>query len=310
MLGIQEIASYLPEKKISNYDKKKQFALEDDFIENKIGVRRHGIKEDYQKASDLCVEAYSKLINKLAIKKEEIDCCIVVTQNPDYKIPHTSAIVHGKLELSSQCACFDVSLGCSGYVYGLSIIMSFMKSNQLKKGILFTADPYSEIVDIEDKNTCLLFGDAASVTYITEEGKLIPKDFSFGTSGKDYKELLCKDKLFMNGRAVFNFTATIVPNHIREFLKKNLLQETDIDQYIFHQGSKYIVDTIRKRLQIIEDKVPFDIYDYGNTISSSIPIILEKEIYKNKSKTIVISGFGVGLSWASAILEISKLQGE
>lgn len=115
---------------------------------------------------------------------------------------------------------------------------------------------------------------------------MIPKDFSFGTSGKDYKELLCKDKLFMNGRAVFNFTATIVPNHIREFLKKNLLQETDIDQYIFHQGSKYIVDTIRKRLQIIEDKVPFDIYDYGNTISSSIPIILEKRYIKIKVKLL------------------------
>lgn len=305
MLGIKQIASYIPQKKISNYDKKEQFVLDDDFIENKIGVRAHALKEKDEKASDLCVKAFENLLTKQKINKEGIDCCVVVTQNPDFNIPHTSAIVHGKLGLSQECACFDISLGCSGYVYGLSNIISFMKNNSLKEGLLFTADPYSEIVDCDDKNTALLFGDGATVTYITEDGIYIPKAFSFGTNGKDWKELVCQDKLYMNGRAVFNFTVTTIPKHIQNLLEKYGLEDSHIDKYIFHQGSKYIVDTIRKRLKIDETKVPFDMFEYGNTISSSIPIILEKEIKSEELKRLVISGFGVGLSWGSAIIEKS-----
>lgn len=303
MLGIKEIASYLPEKRVSNYDKKIKFELDDDFIENKIGVKSHSLKEENEKSSDLCVKAFDNLIKKIDIDIESIDCCIVVTQNPDFNIPHTSAIVHGKLGLLNKCACFDISLGCSGYVYGLSNILAFMKNNGLKNGLLFTSDPYSDIIDKEDKNTALIFGDGSTVTYISEDAIFVPQDFSFGTNGSSYKELICEDKLYMNGRAVFNFTATIIPTHIQELLKKNELNDNNIDKYVLHQGSKYIVDTIRKRLKVDESKVPFDMYEYGNTISSSIPIILEKEIRNIKNNIIVVSGFGVGLSWASSILK-------
>ena len=303
MLGIKEIASYLPEKRVSNYDKKIKFELDDDFIENKIGVKSHSLKEENEKSSDLCVKAFDNLIKKIDIDIESIDCCVVVTQNPDFNIPHTSAIVHGKLGLLNKCACFDISLGCSGYVYGLSNILAFMKNNGLKNGLLFTSDPYSDIIDKEDKNTALIFGDGSTVTYISEDAIFVPQDFSFGTNGSSYKELICEDKLYMNGRAVFNFTATIIPTHIQELLKKNELNDNNIDKYVLHQGSKYIVDTIRKRLKVDESKVPFDMYEYGNTISSSIPIILEKEIRNIKNNIIVVSGFGVGLSWASSILK-------
>lgn len=303
MLGIKYIASYLPKTKISNYDKKEKFGLDDKFIETKLGVKSQCIKEATEKASDLCVKAYANLLKKHEIDTDIVDCCIVVTQNPDYKLPHTSAIVHGKLNLSQNCACFDINLGCSGYIYGLSNILSFMQSNDLKNGLLFTADPYSEIVDPEDRDTALIFGDGATVTYISDKGKFMPKSFSFGTNGSSYKELICENKLYMNGRAVYNFAATTIPKHIQELLKKNNLDDSDIDKYILHQGSKFIVDTIRMRLKVDKSKVPFDMYEYGNTISSSIPIILEKELNNNDNKTIILSGFGVGLSWASAILE-------
>jgi len=302
MLGIKQIASYLPERKKSNYDKKEKFALDDDFIENKIGVKYHCVKEDDEKASDLSVKAFENLLKKIDIEKENIDCCVVVTQNPDYNIPHTSAVVHGKLELSMNCACYDISLGCSGYVYGLSNILAFMKSNGLKHGLLFTADPYSEIIDHEDKNTDLIFGDGATVTYISENALYIPTSFKFGTNGKDYKEILCDDKLYMNGRAVFSFTATMIPKHIQSLLVENDLDDSDIDKYILHQGSKYIVDTIRKRLKVDVSKVPFDMYEYGNTVSSAVPIILEKEL-DNNHKRLLLSAYGIGLSWASAIIE-------
>jgi 3-oxoacyl-[acyl-carrier-protein] synthase-3 len=306
MLGIKEIASYLPQKKVSNYDKKEKFELDDDFIENKIGVKYHVVKDKDFKSSDMCVKAFENLQKKLDIKLEEIECCIVVTQNPDFNIPHTSAIVHGKLGLSESCAAFDISLGCSGYVYALSNIIAFMKYNNMKKGLLFTSDQYSDIVDENDKNTALLFGDAATVTYISDDPIFLPIDFSFGTNGKDYKELICKENLYMNGRAVFSFTATTAPKHIKALLEKNNLTDDDIQKYYLHQGSKYIVDTIRKRLNVNEDKVPFDMAEYGNTVSSSIPIILEKEmLHLNKGK-VILSAFGVGLSWASAIIEKIK----
>lgn len=305
MLGIKEIGSYLPEKRVSNYDKKEKFDLDDDFIENKIGVKYHTLKESDEKASDLCVKAFENLQTKISLQKEEIDCLIVVTQNPDYNIPHTSAIVHGKLELSQDCACFDISLGCSGYIYGLSNILAFMKSNGLKSGLLFTADPYSDIIDHDDKNTDLIFGDGATVTYISENALYSPKDFSFGTNGKAYKEILCDENLYMNGRAVFNFTATTIPKHIQKLLTKHDLEDKDIDKYILHQGSKYIVDTIRKRLKIDVNKVPFDIAEYGNTVSSAIPMIFEKELH-HKHKRLLLSAYGIGLSWGSTILESTK----
>lgn len=306
MLGIEDIASYIPVITKSNYDLKEKFEIDDDFIENKIGVKFHALKDKGFASSDMCVKAFENLQVKSGISVEDIDCCIVVTQNPDFNIPHTSAIVHGKLGLPDACAAFDISLGCSGYVYGLSNILAFIKNNGMKKGLLFTSDQYSDIVDEEDKNTALLFGDAATVTLISDNATLIPIDFAFGTNGKEYKELMCEDKLYMNGRAVFSFTATTAPKHISALLEKNNLSDEDIEKYFLHQGSKYIVDTIRKRLKVGEEKVPFDMAEYGNTISSSIPIMLEKEMMEETKGKMVLSAFGVGLSWASAIIEKIK----
>ena len=134
----------------------------------------------------------------------------------------------------------------------------------------------------------------------------MPIDFSFGTNGKDHAELTCQDKLYMNGRAVFSFTATTAPKHIQALLEKNNMSDEDIEKYYLHQGSKYIVDTIRKRLKVDECKVLFDMAEYGNTVSSSIPIILAKEMNGLPKGKIVLSAFGVGLSWASAIIEKIK----
>lgn len=303
MLGLKTIASYLPEKKVSNYDRKEKFEIDDNFIENKIGIKYNTIKEKDERASDLCLKAFQNLLKKVDFNKDEIDCCVVITQNPDYKMPATAAIVHGKLDLSENCGCFDIALGCSGYIYGLSSIISFMESNKMSNGLLFTSDPFSDIVNKEDKSTALLFGDGSTVTLITNDGDWFPVDYSFGTRGSGYQEILCEDKFYMNGRSVFEFVATTIPTHLKKFLSKNNFEDKDIDKYILHQGSKYIIDTITKRLGVESSKVPFDIYEYGNTISSSIPLILEKEFNKSENNRIVLSGFGVGLSWGSVICE-------
>lgn len=303
MIGIQEIASFIPENRRPNSDLKEKFEIDDTFISEKIGISKVSIKDPKDEASDLCVKAFRNLEKKINIVPDTIECLFVVTQNPDYNIPHTSAIVHGKLDLPESCACFDISLGCSGYVYGLSVIKSFMIQNQMKNGLLFTADPYSKIINKEDKNTSILFGDGASVTLISSNPIVQIGNFTFGTIGKDYENLICQDdKLFMNGRAIFNFAARYIPKDIPDLLRKNNLEMDDIDLFIFHQGSKYIVDTITKRLKLDKSKVPFKIDEYGNTISSSIPILLEDELHNPKIKNMVVSGFGVGLSWSSAVI--------
>jgi len=303
-IGIEAIASFIPENKVSNYSRKLQFSIDDHFIDQKIGIRSIALKDNNDEASDLCVKAYRNLAGKIDLNKSDIEVLIVITQNPDTNIPHASAIVHGKLKLPERCACFDVSLGCSGFVYGLSIIKSFMMENHFRKGLLFTADPYSKIVDKDDKNTSLIFGDASSVTLISDKPLYTLEGITFGTIGKDYRELICiNNKLSMNGRAVFNFVMTYVPDDIRRLLDQKKIRLQDIDTFVFHQASKHLVDTLSARLHLDKNKVVFDIYEYGNTVSSTIPIILEKELTKAENNFILISGFGVGLSWASGILK-------
>jgi 3-oxoacyl-[acyl-carrier-protein] synthase-3 len=307
MIGIENIASYIPQEFISNYDRKEKFGIDDYFIEEKIGVKRVSVKAVNEDTSDLCVKAWKALLAKQIVNTENIECLVVVTQNPDSNIPHVSAKVHGGLELPESCACFDISLGCSGFVHGLSVVESFMERNGFKKGLLFTADPYSKIINPEDKNTSMLFGDGAAVTLLGNDPVWISKKYNFGTIGKLNHELICTDtELRMNGRAIFDFAARYIPRDIYSLLEKIQMPLEKIDVFLFHQGSKYILDTITKRLKIDKQKVPFMVADYGNTVSSSIPIMLENYLQKDDVKNIVISGFGVGLAWASTVLERIK----
>ncbi|MCU4157537.1 ketoacyl-ACP synthase III [Carboxylicivirga sp. A043] len=304
MLGIQNIGTYLPIDTVSNYDLKEKFEMDDFFIQNKIGVESVTRKSDDEDSSDLGVKAYRNLQEKAGFASEELECLVVVTQNPDHNIPHTSAMIHGKLDLPESCASFDVSLGCSGFVYGLSVITAFMTQNGMKKGVLITADPYSKVLDTEDKNTSLLFGDGATATLISDTPIFTSERFTFGTSGKGYEGLICRNgQLFMSGHAIFNFAAKIVPKDVKKLLEQCNHSTDSVDRFVFHQGSKYIVDTLRKRLRIAEEKVPFKINAYGNTVSSSIPFILADMLEDTSINTCLISGFGVGLSWSSALLK-------
>lgn len=307
MIGISEIGVYIPEKRVSNLALLEKFETDEAFLTEKIGVMSRSVKSEGQTTSDLCVKAFESLMKKMPLEISKIECCVVITQNPDYAIPHVSAIVHGKLGLPESCAVFDISLGCSGYVYGLSILTSFMKSMGFKMGLLFTADPYSDIVNPEDKNTAMIFGDAATVSLLEESGRLVPKAYQLGSKGSAYQNLIKEQSLFMNGRAVFNFTAGVVPKSIEQLLEKRALMKEDIAYWYFHQGSKYIVDTISTRLGLNSDLVVFDMYDYGNTVSSSIPILLAKDSARwCAGQNLVLSGFGVGLSWASCVIQVTK----
>lgn len=302
MNGIEAIAVYIPEQRVSNMAIREQFEVDEAFLKDKIGVLNRAIKGADEDTSDMAVKALERLLEQTGLAREAIELLVVVTQNPDSNLPHVSGLVHGKAKLSLDCAAFDVSLGCSGYVYGLSVLQSFLAGNGLSRGVLITCDPYSKVIDPADKNTVLLFGDAATATLVGPAQVLECGPFLFGTQGDMTGALVCKDgTLHMNAREVFNFAATTVPRHIEKLLNKANLTKDEVDCYLFHQGSRYIVETLAKRLGLDRDKVRMDIEETGNTISSSIPILLQRELAAKTTKTFVLCGFGVGLSWASCV---------
>lgn len=304
MIGIEAIGAYIPAGRVDNRHRLAEFELDETFLTEKIGMLHLAIKAEDEETSDLCCKAFADLQCKTGLKAEDVECVIVCTQNPDgHGLPHTSAIVHVKLGLLDRCAAFDISLGCSGYVYGLSVIQAFMQANGFRKGVLFTADPYSKIIDKHDKNTSLLFGDGATATLISDTPVWRSGKFLFGSHGKESAAITIEPssgKLTMNGRAVFSFSATVVPQNITSMLEANDVVIDDVDFFALHQGSRYIVDTLKKKLNIEDAKAPFVASEYGNTVSSSIPLILSE--INNDFEKVVIAGFGVGLSWASTIL--------
>jgi 3-oxoacyl-[acyl-carrier-protein] synthase-3 len=302
MRGIEAIAVYLPEQRASNRDLMEKFEVDASFLEDKIGVVHRAVRGVGEDTSDMALKALQKLLAETDTAPEDVQALIVVTQNPDTNLPHVSGLVHARAGLPPNCAAFDISLGCSGFVYGLSVMQSLLEANGLSRGVLVTCDPYSKIIDPEDKNTVLLFGDAATATLVGPKPVLRTDTFEFGTRGDLTGALVCRDgKLEMNGRDVFNFAATVVPKNIEKLLEKAQVDKQSIDRFLFHQGSAYIVETLRKRLGLPAEKVPLGIRDIGNTVSSSIPILLQRELADPAARTFVLCGFGVGLSWASCL---------
>ena len=303
MIGLAQIACHLPDQRIDNAERARRLGTGDTLLRDKIGFLRTARKDAGVETSDLCVEAVKRLLTVAGLDSQRLECLVVVTQNPDGKgLPHTSAVVHGKLGLSARCAAFDISLGCSGFVYGLAIVSAFMAANGMTRGILATADPYSKIIDPEDRDTVMLFGDGAAAALLSDQPLWRIGRTDFGTLGQQRDGLVVNPdgRLVMNGRGVFNFSATEVPPSIRRTLTANGLDLRDIDRFVLHQGSRFIVETIAKRLEI-EDRTPFCAHDYGNLVSSSIPVALADAV-KESDRQVLISGFGVGLSFATSVL--------
>ena len=308
MIAIRAIASYVPEGFEDNLAKLGKFSIDRTFLDRKIGVERVARKGKDEETSDMCVRAFRTLTKRHRVAAKNVDFMMVVTQTPDgFGLPQVSAIVHGKLGLPDECASFDLSLACSGYVYGLSVAKSFMEANGLKTGLLFTCDPYSKIIDPDDKNTALLFGDAATVTLLGEpragEAVWEPSGFLFTTHGRHVDAVHNKSgKFSMDGQAVVVFTMRTVPGQVRKVLDRAGLSVANVDLFVFHQGSKYIVDQLADRLGIPRDKAPIDIVRHGNTVSSSIPLMFERYLDKQSVRRAVFNGFGVGLSVGTCLV--------
>jgi len=305
MIGPSEIGVYIPDKKVNNAERIRQHGISEKFLDSKIGIKRLSRKEDFESASDLCVKAFNNFRSQVSdFDLSNIGCICVCTQNGDYQLPQTSAIVHSKLGLDPSCASFDISLGCSGYVYSLLIVKGFMECNNIGCGVVFTSDPYSDIIDDADKNTGMLFGDAATATLLTAQPVFKIQKGVFETDGSRYTSLIKRKNqhLQMNGREIFNFVLKNVPSNLNRCIELNNVAIGDIDYFLFHQASKYIIDHLRKRMNICPNKSPFEIQDYGNTVSSSIPILLKDYLKDINACNVILCGFGVGLSISSLYL--------
>ena len=304
MIGIKSIAAFVPQTSIDNIEQGASFGESEDFIRDKIGATRLPRMGSNEDTSDLAVAAVSELIDGSDLEAGQIDALVVITQNPDGSgLPHTAAIAQGKLGLNNTVAAFDVSLGCSGFVYGLSVLKGLMAEAGLRNGVLVTADPYSKVIDPGDRVTSLLFGDAATATWLADDAEWLvgkPLLATDGTGGDNLR--VCDGRLEMNGRQVFNFAALQVAPQINALLEAENLAPEDIDVYCIHQGSAAIVSAVSRRFRGVADRFVLDMDQTGNTVSSTVPLLLMKEFGRADVRRILISGFGVGLSWASSIL--------
>ena len=332
---IKAISYYLPEKKFSNEDFGKIFpgSLSNVNLE-KLGIKERHIVGENQTASDLAVESALQLFREHNIDKNEIDFILFCAQEFDHYTPTTACLIQERLEIPTHCGALDFNLGCSGFVYGLSLAKGLIDACDCKNILLLTSSTLTKTFHPKDKNSRYIFGDGAAATLIVNdsEGTNIGP-FIFGTDGKRGDKIIVKDggarnpitkestidfedeygnitnnaHFFMNGTSIFNFGFKTVPKMITELLEKANLKMDQIDLFIFHQTNNFMNEMIRKKIGIPENKFVIHIENCGNTVSSTIPIALHENIKSGKAKkgqTILLAAFGTGLSWAATIIKL------
>lgn len=320
-IRISAIEYFLPSRVVDNQTLADSLGFEMEFLENKLGIQERHHASPEESCSSLAHEAISKLLKTHNIPSDSIELLITVTQNPDYRLPNVSSLLQHSLGLNTTLAAFDINLGCSGFVYALAIAKGFMVTNGFKRGLIVTSDPYSKIMSPDDRATLPLFGDAAAAVLIDACDDENVGAVDLGTDGSGAEALIVRrggsryplrtnddreNHLFMNGRAIYTFMMKTVPKSVTRCLKANNFTADDIDFYVFHQASRYMLLSLMQRMNIPEHKMVINLSTFGNTVSSSIPIALQGLLQEpsNLGKRALLSGFGVGLSWATVIIRI------
>ena len=326
---IKKIVYVLPEKVVENPKNR---------LTKKTGIFSRHICDENEVASDLALRAAEKLF-ATGVDKSDIDYLLLCTQSPDYYLPTTACILQDKLGLPNDCGAVDIDLGCSGYIYGLSIAKGLIESGQCKKILFLTAETYSKYINEKDNTVFPLFGDAATATIIEavdcEQSGL--EGFVLGTNGAGYQNLIVpvggmrqrmqsielKEQtdeygnyrtnrdLYMHGSAISDFALDVVPKTVEKILAKTGMSKADVDYYVFHQANKFMLQFLQMKCDLLNYPYWNDVKEYGNTVSSSIPIALVDMLEANKDtkkiNKVMSIGFGVGLSWGGCIIDLSKI---
>ena len=330
---IKAVSYYLPSLVLEN------ISIQDDFPEwpsskivEKTGIKTRYISAKNQTSGDMAIQAANKLFEEHNINRSCVDYIILCTQSPDYFLPTTACIIQDKLGIPINVGALDINLGCSGFVYGMGLAKGLILSGQAKNILFITSETYSKFIHPLDKGNKTIFGDAAAATLISSEiGFAEILDFEYGTDGRGAENLIVKngglrnynkylsetegildqnnpdDYLYMNGQEIFLFTLSAVPKLVTNTLLKNNIKIENIDLFILHQANKFMLDSIKKKLNINNEKFYIHLEDCGNTVSSTIPIALYHARIENKIRIgnqILLAGFGVGYSWGGVVLNI------
>ncbi len=329
---IKDIAYYLPKQVLTNDQITELFPeWSAEKVANKVGITERHISAEGETATDMAYEAAQRLFAQ-DVDKSAIDFILLCTQSPDYFLPSSACLLQARLGLSKNCGAFDFNLGCSGYEYGLAVAKGLIMAGIAKNILLLTAETYTKYLHPLDKGNRTIFGDGASASLISTEGFAEIGEIVLGTDGEGGENLIVRtlgarhktlandtavdedgnvhssDHLYMNGGNVFNFTADVVPPMVEEILAKSGIQQDDVDLWVFHQANKYMINYLRKLLDIDKDKFYLYMEHVGNTVSSTVPIALcEARKDDRLHGNILLAGFGVGLSWGGVMLHASKL---
>ena len=335
MASISLIETHLPEKYVPNSQLVNEFPEWDiPNLEKKTGILGRYVAEDSETAADLATSAAEKLFKNNVFDKNEIDYLIFCTQSPDYFLPTSACIIQDRLGLRKEIGAIDINQGCSGYIYGLGLAKGLIASKQASNVLLLTGDTYSKYINNKDRSVRMLFGDGATATIIQRYGRLPIGNIRYGTDGSGANKLIVpaggcrgrsferasdtsdeyidgfgntrgKNNLYMDGRAIFEFAMKRVPEIFENFHNISDLDLEKIDYFVFHQANKFMLEALRKRLAISHDKMIYSFSHTGNTVSSTIPIAIhsaERQCLIFEGRKTCLIGFGVGYSWAAAIL--------
>ena len=326
---IQDIAYYLPTTVLTNEQIAERFPeWSAEKVAGKVGITERHIAADNETATDMAQKAAEQLFAQ-GVDKSQIDFVLLCTQSPDYFLPSSACILQDRLGLSKDCGAFDFNLGCSGYEYGLAVAKGLIVAGIAKNILLLTAETYTKYIHPLDKGNMTIFGDGASATLVSTEGFAEIGEVVVGTDGSGAENLIVRtsaarhkaltnnaaqdedgnivsdDHLYMHGGNVFNFTADVVPDMVEKLLSKSGLQQDDVDLWVFHQANKYMINYLRKLLDIDKEKFYIFMEKVGNTVSSTIPIALCEARKEDKLHGhVLLAGFGVGLSWGGVMLKI------
>ena len=326
---IQDIAYHLPHTVLTNEQIAERFPeWSAEKVAGKVGITERHIAADNETATDMAQKAAEQLFAQ-GVDKNQIDFVLLCTQSPDYFLPSSACILQDRLGLSKDCGAFDFNLGCSGYEYGLAVAKGLIVAGIAKNILLLTAETYTKYIHPQDKGNMTIFGDGASATLVSTEGFAEIGEVVVGTDGSGAENLIVRtsaarnktlannaaqdedgnivsdDHLYMHGGNVFNFTADVVPDMVEKLLSKSGLQQDDVNLWVFHQANKYMINYLRKLLEIDKEKFYIFMEKVGNTVSSTIPIALCEARKEDKLHGhVLLAGFGVGLSWSGVMLKI------
>lgn len=309
-VGVLGMGKYVPEKVLTNHDLEKMVETSDEWIRTRTGIQERRIADENTDTSDMAYEAAKEAIEKAGLTAADIDLILVATVTPDYGFPSVACLVQDKLK-ATNAAAMDLSAACAGFIYGVVTAKQYIENNVYKNILVIGVEKLSKITNWEDRNTAVLFGDAAAAAVIgtVSEGKGV-LSFELGSDGSKAKELFQDgEHIYMNGREVFKFAVRQMGESAVNVVEKAGLTKDDIDFLIPHQANIRIMEASRQRLDLPDEKMVKTVHKYGNTSSSSIPLALCDALEEGKIKEndlLVLVGFGGGLTWGALTLRWGK----